>query len=281
MVRLQKTLVEKISDAIGAAYRPTHVRRVAKAEADAALIAAESEIRLNDLQRRAMRRWLGEESRKQENIETITDQAIPLLDEGADASKVDDDWIVHFFDKTKVISDSEMQQLWAKLLAGEVNQPGTFQKRTINIIADLDKSDAELFTSLCGFSTNSFQHTPLVFEVNQGFYFDHGLNLDKLIHLQSLGLINVAQIGGYAMHQLPQTFIIEYFGRGIQLTLAGERKIDAGHVVLTQAGRQLQKVVKPIPVDGFYEYLLSALAKQQGVTAGLHHNVTVSLGTPK
>ena len=44
-----------------------------------------------------------------------------------------------------------MQILWARVLAGEANAPGTYSKRTVNLLSDFDKSDAELFTKLCGF----------------------------------------------------------------------------------------------------------------------------------
>ena len=46
----------------------------------------------------------------------------------------------------------EMQSLWARVLATEANAPGALSKRAVNVLSDFDKSDAELFTRLCGFS---------------------------------------------------------------------------------------------------------------------------------
>ena len=65
-------LVEKISDAVGGIFKPYQIVRVAKAEAEADRVRADSQIEISDLQRRAFHRFLEEEAKKQENIENIT-----------------------------------------------------------------------------------------------------------------------------------------------------------------------------------------------------------------
>src|SRR5712692_1338799 len=144
-------LIEKISDAVGGVFKPFQIVRVAKAEAEAELIHARAQIQVSDLQRRAMQRFLVEEAKRQSNIESITQKALPLLDEKASPQNVEDDWITNFFEKSRIISDEQMQRLWSGVLAGEANSPGTFSKRTVNLLADLDKGDAELFMRLCSF----------------------------------------------------------------------------------------------------------------------------------
>ena len=144
-------LIEKISDAIGGIFRPYQIRRVAQAEAEADRIQAISQIEITELQRRATQRFFAEEAKKQANIESITEKAIPEVEPNADPSKVDDDWITHFFDSCRLVSDSDMQKLWASLLADEANVPGTHSKRTVTVLSSLDKSDALLFQKLCSF----------------------------------------------------------------------------------------------------------------------------------
>lgn len=144
-------LIQKISNAVSGYCRPWQIERVAKAEANAAFIQAETQIRISDMQRRAMHRFLEEEEKKQANIENITAKALPLLEEGAEPQKVENDWITNFFEQCRIVSDEEMQQLWAKVLAGEANTPGSYSKRTVNFVASLDKQDAILFAKLCGF----------------------------------------------------------------------------------------------------------------------------------
>lgn len=145
-------LIEKIADATGVLYEPRRIRKRAIAEAEAELIKAETQIGITILQRRALSRFVQEEGKKQENIEDITEEAIPLLNENSTPKNIEDDWMANFFDKCRIVSDKEMKSIWSKVLAGEANTPNSFSKRTVNLLASLDKSDAELFTSLCGFS---------------------------------------------------------------------------------------------------------------------------------
>jgi hypothetical protein len=120
--------------------------------AEAERIHADSQIQITDLHRRAVHRFLEEEAKKQENIEEITQKALPLLEEESAPLNIEDDWVTNFFDKSRSVSDADMQQLWARVLAAKSNSPGKLSRRTVNLLSDLEKSDAELFTTLCGFA---------------------------------------------------------------------------------------------------------------------------------
>jgi hypothetical protein len=146
------TLIEKVSEALGGAFRPGQIRRVAKAEADAAFIKALGQLDIEDYQRRALGRVVAEEGRNQLNMEAITEQALPMLGESARPEEIDEDWIVNFYAHARMFSNEEMQALWARVLAGEANKPGAFSRRTVNLMGSLDKSDAEMFTLLCRFN---------------------------------------------------------------------------------------------------------------------------------
>ena len=54
-------LIEKLADAGYILYEPKHVKEVAKAKAEAAIIQAEAEIEITDMRKRAARRWIEEE----------------------------------------------------------------------------------------------------------------------------------------------------------------------------------------------------------------------------
>ena len=170
------TLIRKISDAVGGIFAPYQITRVAKAEAKADLIKAESEIQITELHRRAIHRFVEEEAKRQGNIENITSKALPQLDDISDPSQVEDDWITNFFDKCRIVSDNEMQNLWSRVLSGEANVPGTYSKRTVNFLSDLDKVDAKLFSELCGFGWKIGNVVPLVFDVQDDIYNKKGIN---------------------------------------------------------------------------------------------------------
>jgi hypothetical protein len=251
-------LVEKISDAVGGVFKPYQIIRVAKAEAEADKIRAEAQILISDLQRRAMHRFLEEEGKKQANIESITAQALPLLDENANPKNVSNDWIANFFDRARIVSDVEMQQLWARVLAGEANDPGTFSRKTINLLADLGKVEAEWFTMLCGYIWNIGGLSPLIYDIFHGIYLNNGINFNVLVELEALGLIKISHPTVFSRAELLKVKEVTYFGRSVTLDLKTSKHnvIPTGHVILTVPGKELAGYCGSQPVPGFYEYIV-------------------------
>jgi Protein of unknown function (DUF2806) len=104
------------------------------------------------VRRRAVERLLAEETRKQRNLEAIYGKTILLLEPSTDPetiNQIDEDWIFFHSEKARLVSDQEMQSLWARILAREAERPGSFSKRTLDFLAALEKSEAEDFTNLC------------------------------------------------------------------------------------------------------------------------------------
>lgn len=267
LVKPIDTLINKISDATGVLYEPRRIRHKAKAESEAAIasakaeaaadiIKAESEIEITDLHRRAAQRWINEEAKRQKNMEDIIDKAEPHLNEDAKPDTMEDDWVANFFDKSRIVSDSEMQSLWARVLAGEANVPGTYSKRTVNLLSDFDKSDAELFTQLCGFGWLFGVFVPLVFDVEGEIYNRRGINLSTLSHLESIGLVQIDRHGFQQSH-LPKRFVLHYYNRPLSLEMPKDidNNLSTGHAILTKIGQELAPICGSTPVDGFYEYV--------------------------
>lgn len=250
------TLIKKVSDAVGGIFAPYQVKRMAKAEAAASLIKADAEIKVTDLHRRAMHRFIQEEATKQENIESITSQAIPNLEQNAEPEKMDNDWVTNFFDKSRIVSDEEMQRLWAKVLAGEANSPGTYSKRTVNFLGDLDKNDADMFRKLCAFGWQIGNIVPLVFDAKDEIYAKNGLNFNTLSHLDSIGLIQFNTIAGFRRIGLPKRFMLFYYGSPFPMEMEkdAENELEIGHVLLTQTGQELAPLCGSKPIDGLLEY---------------------------
>jgi hypothetical protein len=262
------TLIEKISDAIGGLCKPWQIKRVAEAEAEAGKIAAVTQIEITELQRRAMVRFLAEEAKKQNNIESITYKALPDVAPEAKPERMEDDWIANFFDKCRLISDEQMQTIWAKILAGEANAPGKFSKRTVNLVANLDKSDAVLFSNLCSFVfVIAGGPSPLVFNCNDKIYSEVGLYFSTLSHLENAGLIQFDAASNYARKGLGQKGFIHYFGRPVWIEFPGQKEkniLNTGQVILTRPGAELFPLCAAQPREGFVEYVKEHL-KRYGI----------------
>lgn len=266
------TLIKKVSGALGGYFRPYQIKRVAKAEAEAALIKAQSEIEIGDLHRRAMHRFVQEEAKKQENIESITNASLPQLNEQSKPQNVEDDWLTNFFDKCRIVSDTEMQALWSKVLAGEANNPGTFSKRAIDFLGSLDKFDAECFQKLMAFAWDLGELDPLVYDIEAAIYKENGITFSLLSHLNSIGLISFEPtLGGFRRYGYEKKGVIIYSGKPYLLEFPKdkENEIRTGKVMLTTLGRQLAKILSLKPVPGFDAYVIDQLTKQQIKTAPL------------
>jgi len=253
------TLIKKVSSAIGGIFEPWQIKRVAMAEAEASLIKAKAEIEITDLHRRAMHRFIEEEASRQNNMEEITKKALPQLRNDADPNKMENDWVTNFFDKSRIISDNNMQELWARILAGEANVPGTYSKRTVNFLGDLDKRDAELFLSLCRFCWIIGNFTPLIFDTKAKIYNDNGIDFSALSHLDSIGLIQYNDLSGFLRTSLPKTYTVKYCGQPLTLTMENENdnELPIGKVILTQIGMELALVCQAPRVDGFVDYVVN------------------------
>ena len=255
-------LIEKISDAVGGIYKPYQIKRIAEAEAEAEKIRALADIEIKDLQQRALVRFVAEETRKQANIEAITAKSINDLKDDARPENIEDDWISDFFEKCRLISDKEMQGFWAKVLAGEANNPGTYSKRTVNFISSIDKSDAKLFTSLCsyGWFLESIEPNiePLIYDTGDEIYTKNEITFASLTHLDDIGLISFDDFASFSRGPLPETVKILYHSTPINIKFKNQKNNDfnAGNVHLSKIGQELAPISGGKPVPGFLDYVL-------------------------
>ena len=257
-------LIEKISEAVGGIFRPYQIKRIAQANSDAAVIAAETDIKLTALHERAFHRFVNEEAKKQENIESITTKAIPQLKEEANPQDVDDDWITNFFDKCRIVSDNEMQSLWAKVLAGEANTPGAFSKRTVNLLSALDKHDAILFQKLCSFGCMIGGVLPLIFDFQDKIYTDNGITFTAIAHLDNVGLLRFESLAGFSKQGMPKRVGVFYYGTmiGLQFEKESDNTLNVGKVILSQMGSQLAPICGSRANSAFFEYLINHWAEE-------------------
>ena len=71
---------------------------------------------------------LAREKRKLNNVQNVIEQAQQHFVEGEQVSDepVNQDWVNRFFTIVEDVSDVEMQQLWARILAGEVKKTKSY-----------------------------------------------------------------------------------------------------------------------------------------------------------
>lgn len=201
-----------------------------------------------------------------QNCIDIIFKASNRLNKGTDLSKIDVDWRANFFDKARLVSDDDMQGLWAKILAGEANKPGTYSKRCIRFISDMDKEDAEHFTTLHRFCWRyNGLAIPIIFYFDKlpEFYVEHGITESILNHLEDIGIIEIYRGMSHSPTVMSYRKVFD-FSRGDRDIFYFGRKftapeniplLEGGPVCFTKVGEELVTLSTAKPIEGYYDYV--------------------------
>ena len=228
-----------------------------EAQAQAKVIEAKTGIEIRELLAEADRE---QQLAQQGRLISIIDQAAPQLGRDADPDKMDDEWRENFRAKARHVTTEDMQMFWGRLLAVETNNPGTVSKRAVNAVADMDRSDAELFTRLCRFVwevKGEGKHIP-IFDFEDSVYNSAGLSFEPVQNSASMGLVTISSTGFNVYREdddAHSNWVFSYFGRSLQVPTGKGQRLNIGIVMLTDIGRQIASVVgSQQPIEGFYEY---------------------------
>ena len=126
-------------------------KKMANAEAYAAIKQAETETKVEFLklkgQEEIAKYISARESRKINNVKSVVEKATShfMEEEKVSNEPVNTDWTNRFFSIVEDISDETLQDIWGRILAGEVKQPNSFSLRTLDLLRNVTKEEAELF----------------------------------------------------------------------------------------------------------------------------------------
>lgn len=97
------------------------------------------------------------------------------------------DWFIRFYEDCGSVSDKDLQKIWARILANEVSEPGSYSLRTLEALKNLSKVEALLFQKICDNSLKSGKH---VYLLNKDtFLNDSSITYDDIIELEDCGLM--------------------------------------------------------------------------------------------
>lgn len=113
-------------------------------------------LELIPIDQRIDRRLEYQHRKRQKNIEHITTAAATELSQETNVpdEHPDEDWVSRFFNSAQDISSQQMQELWGRILAGEIRKPGSYSLRTLEFVKNLTTKEAEIFERLGKFALN-------------------------------------------------------------------------------------------------------------------------------
>ncbi|MCL2443216.1 MAG: DUF2806 domain-containing protein [Treponema sp.] len=111
----------------------------------------------------------------------------------------DFDWFMRFFDSVGNISNENLQNLWAEILAGEVQKPNSCSLRTLDIIRNMNQNEAKIYTELCKYVLSSHDS---YFILSSGFIDHDGFPDEEELNKECFEFIFNMNLN-YSKHILP------------------------------------------------------------------------------
>ena len=174
------------------------------------------------------------------NAKAVLEAAADELgDKEVDDHEPDPDWTARFFDYVQDVSSEDMQKIWAKILSGEVENPGRTSLRTLDTLRNMTKRDAELFRDICPFIiSNVFVfYSDMVKDLN-------AITVGNLLHLQDCGLVTPDRSLETVLQWEEDCIAPSYQGGVLKITNmgapSGQLRIPA--IRLTPTGRELSRL---------------------------------------
>ena len=262
-------LIETVSSAIGTLYKPTQIRKEAKAKAEALIMQKEAEAKgmiiiadANDeIIERTKKRIALQEINRQMNIEDVADRSIKYLSKNVSDTPIDFDWKNRFFNKVQDINNDELKEIWAKILGNEVSNPGNVSIRALELLSNLDKKEAELFEKLASMSV--FNHSVLKVN-NENSYDQFGITFSDMLVLEAAGLIHSNASLNITYPTIPpfNIAIIQFGNKIISVKKEGENKIVFNQTCFTHAAGELINILKFEHNYNYLSYFIEEKSKQ-------------------
>ena len=214
-----------------------------------ATAAANQAINDPELVDRALQSLLNDTLGKQRKRENVARAAVEALrDERADndaAEEVDEDWMSSFVRFAEQASSERTQQLWGRILAGEIRKPGAFSLSTMRFLAELDKPLAEDFEAFVKHLVGD-----VVFQTPAR---SGGELFGQMLRLQECGLINGADGMISRTYVIPPQGPLYVVGVRFALMIEGDANANivpgaialTSIIPLTRIGRELRQLLPP------------------------------------
>ena len=257
-------LVETIANATGLTALGTIMNAHGEAKAQAYLAKkkaqtdAEVEILRLQGEEKVAQYVLARNKQKVENVEEIISNAKQqfTVDEQVSEDPVEKDWMSRFLNIAEEISDKDMQDIWGRILAGEIKKPKSFSLRTLEVMRNMSKDEALLLMK-----ASTFQ---LALDLISTEPF--ALGLMEQISLEDIGVVcgeelvrtlTIPSSGTISFELNRKARVNIYAPAGVKIKFKG--------LQLTKAGQEIFTLIQEHDYDKFYTDL-SNVIKKSGAT---------------
>jgi uncharacterized repeat protein (TIGR03899 family) len=243
-----------------------------KLAVDGALLSENKQMPIED---RTSKRLRLSQLRKQQNIENIIQKTSLYCADFEIEHRLDFDWLARFISLSEDICNASMQDLWAKILAGELTEPGSFSFKSLKVFRDMSIHDAKLLAKACSLAikdpnknnirllTGTYQKPGLVnlFTKNRHRYCNlsrYGLNHNDLLTLSEGHLIYIQETESSLLHK-GEILNFDYNGSPLKLS-AKKNNVCLQFYKFTPIGVELAQLIGDNRNEDFSAHLQQCLS---------------------
>jgi hypothetical protein len=229
-------------------------------------VVAKTSPKAREMLHRTSARFVATEFNKQFNLEGVLAEATAEL---KDLNEVPDEkpeptWTMRFLGYAEGMGDPYLQELWGKVLAGEIQQPGSYSLRTLDVLSAMTQKEAELLVEACQYLVWNGATLFVPRDVHS-FLQGSTLNYGAFSHLAEIGLFFQGDMG---IHPFRLGSEEVYFGFSDGTALAVTQgqprpRVEPGLSIwhLTQSGRDLLRFCSWQTPDEYVEKFRDGIRK--------------------
>lgn len=199
-----------------------------------------------------------QEQKKQLNIESITTFAVDELrnEEPVTDAPLDEDWTTRFFKIAEDISTEEMQALWGKILAGEIKRPESYSLRTLELLRNLSKEEAEIFRKVANFAIKSTSsNESFLFTDENVLQEKFNISYSERALLTEIGLLQSGTFVNYQLTQSSQDTEFPFIAGKTLLLVKIKAETPTVKIPVNMFSKSGSQLLELLPVTPPFDYL--------------------------
>lgn len=199
-------------------------------------------LRLDDETTDAMCTRLVNEFSRSENLGACLSFSNACAGESVDVSSIDHSWFIRWVDGASEQFDDEMRRIWGSVLDGELENPGSYSKRTLSILSDMSKDEAESFRKICSYTIMDIKPFVVFLNDDGGGANDRNIDYEEIVSLEALGLIDSNTLNFVRLDPGESKDVLVN-GKAMKITSVHESRAQMSFTpIMTRYGKELSRL---------------------------------------
>ena len=170
--------------------------------------------------------------------------------------------------------DEERRTWWSRLLAGEIQNPGSYSIRTLSIMDTLSPTEAHPFRKICSCAWRDASERSVLIMPNASEGETWGMTFQQAESLEETGLVSMPALGYQVQLTRGQSRRFQNSDLDLLIRPTGEKTWAISTASLTSSGRELLELVDVDPDPAYLREVVVEMKKH----ANVHHAIRTQKG---